>query len=212
MKTKTLIIDYGTGNLLSLKRALEHVGAEVIISDNHRKIDDASHIILPGVGAFKKAVDVLKEKKLDEIIKKVVEKKRNFLGICLGMQLLLKKSYEHGVTKGLGIFDGEVKSIKTLKNSIDIKIPNIGWYNLQPEYEKKQFNIFKDLNDKDNFYFVHSFLSDVKKNNEKNFSIKYFNINIPAIISKNNIFGFQFHPEKSGKSGLKLLKNFTNLK
>ena len=85
MKTKTLIIDYGTGNLLSLKRALEHVGAEVIISDNHRKIDDASHIILPGVGAFKKAVDVLKEKKLDEIIKKVVEKKRNFLGICLAI-------------------------------------------------------------------------------------------------------------------------------
>ena len=211
MKTKTLIIDYGIGNLLSLTRALEYVGSEVIISDDHRKIFDASHIILPGVGAFKKAVEVLKEKKLDEIIQKTLEKKRNFLGICLGMQILLKKSYEHGETKGLGIFDGEVKSIKTFKNPIDIKIPNIGWYNLIPEYEKKEFNIFKNLNDKDNFYFVHSFLTDIKNSNEKNFSIQYSNIKIPAIISKNKIFGFQFHPEKSGKAGLKLLKNFTNL-
>ncbi len=211
MKTKTLIIDYGVGNLLSLTRALEHVGSEVVVSDDHRKIDEASHVILPGIGAFKKAVELLKKKKLNDAIRKIVEKKKNFLGICLGMQLLLNKSYEHGESEGLGIFDGEVKSIKALKNSIDIKVPNIGWYNLQLEHEKKQFNIFNNLNEKDNFYFVHSFLSDIKNDNEKNFSIQYSNLSIPAIISKNNIFGFQFHPEKSGKSGLKLLKNFINL-
>ncbi len=211
MKTKTLIIDYGVGNLLSLTRALEHVGSEVIVSDDHKKIDEASHVILPGIGAFKKAVELLKNKKLDETIKKIIEKKKNFLGICLGMQLLLNKSYEHGESEGLGIFDGDVKSIKAFKNSIDIKVPNIGWYNLQLEYEKKQFNIFKNINNKDNFYFVHSFMSDVKNDEEKNFSIQYSNLSIPAIISKNNVFGFQFHPEKSGKSGLKLLKNFTNL-
>ena len=211
MKTKTLIIDYGVGNLLSLTRALEHVGSEVIVSDDHKKIDEASHVILPGIGAFKKAVELLKNKKLDETIKKIIEKKKNFLGICLGMQLLLNKSYEHGESEGLGIFDGDVKSIKAFKNSIDIKVPNIGWYNLQLEYEKKQINKIKNINNKDNFYFVHSFMSDVKNDEEKNFSIQYSNLSIPAIISKNNVFGFQFHPEKSGKSGLKLLKNFTNL-
>lgn len=212
MNAKTLIIDYGLGNIMSLSRALEHVGSNVIISNNIKKINEASHIILLGVGAYKEGMRLLREKNLDELIYTALEKKKNFLGICLGMQLLLNKSYENGENKGLGVIDGEVKPIKSYKDKFKIKSPNIGWYNLEKVSQKKNFNIFQNIKDTDNFYFVHSFYCDVKKNSEKIFLIKYANKRIPAIISKDNIFGFQFHPEKSGESGLKLLKNFINLK
>ena len=215
MKKKVVIVDYGIGNILSLKMAFNEIDLEVVYSKDEKEILDSKYIILPGVGAFKKAMDKIKVYKIDQILKQSVKNKSLILGICLGAQLLFSKSNEFGETYGLGLIDGEVKSISEEKNFKvnDTKLPHIGWseINKEKDLKKNQKSLLDNITDEDNFYFVHSYICHVKNNFNKIAMTNYGNLSIPAIVGSENIFGCQFHPEKSGKSGLKLLKNFTNL-
>jgi imidazole glycerol-phosphate synthase subunit HisH len=212
MKKKLVLINYGVGNILSIKNAFNHLEHEIKLSSDKSEIEDASHLILPGVGSFPAAMQKLGTMNLLETIRKVSENKKTFiLGICLGMQLFFERSFEFKETIGLKILKGDVKLLNDQKNRKDIKLPNIGWKKLI--IDKKNKNpIVKNITVKDYFYFVHTFaafntngLSNITNSN-------YYNINFPAIIQKDNIFGCQFHPEKSANSGLKILQNFINLK
>ena len=213
MKKKVTVIDYGLGNLLSIKRAFEEINAEVIISNDKKKIINSSYLVLPGVGAFHTAMGLINNIDLVDTINEVVNKNIPFLGVCLGAQLILTKSEEFKISKGLNLIEGEVISIKNLKKkNTKIKIPHIGWKNIIPHNEENKKDILLNgLNKKDYFYFVHSYI--VKPKNKKIILCKTIDkdIFIPAIIKKKNLYGCQFHPEKSGKSGLKILRNFLKL-
>ncbi len=214
MKKKVCIIDYGSGNLLSIKRAFEEVGAEIIITNDQKKILKSSHVVLPGVGAFKNAMTSINKLNLTEPIHELLGKNIPLLGICLGAQLFLSESEEFGRSKGLNLIEGKVRSIKKIfsKNK-NLKVPHIGWCQLESHQNKidNEDVIFRGLNSDDHFYFVHSFMMKPAKDDIILYNTRYDNLNITAIIGKNNLYGFQFHPEKSGKSGLKLLSNFLNL-
>ena len=207
---KIIIIDYQCGNLLSLHRAIESIGYTAELTHDSKKILNATHLILPGVGAFGHAIDKLDKFNLKDTIRSFAFSKKPLLGICLGMQLLFSKSYEFGIYLGLDIIEGEVVKLNSSENKI--KIPHIGWSEIFPiNLNNNCSKLFsKDLHGK-NFYFVHSYIGKTKDPNKTNFITKYFDISIPAIVSKDNIFGCQFHPEKSGRNGLVLLKNFCNL-
>lgn len=203
---KIVIIDYGVGNLLSLSRAIEQLGENVIITKNKNVILSATHIILPGVGAFPEAMSKIKKYKLIQILNAAKKKNIFILGICLGMQILMNVGYEFKKTRGLGLIEGSVLSISKLVRTNQVKLPNIGWYPIV----KKKNKILKNIKIKDSFYFLHSYMVSIKKNN----LLAYYLLNkkkIPAIINKYNIYGCQFHPEKSGQNGLKFLGNFINL-
>ena len=212
-KKSISIIDYGVGNILSLKNSLEYLGASVLLTNKREEILQSTHIILPGVGAFSNAMNLVNELKLKDILYTASKKNIYLLGICLGMQLLLSESEEFGLTKRLNLIPGKVKSIKNFsKKNLDIKLPHIGWNKIfRSNAYKKEIPILKNLSMDDHFYFVHSYMSVTTDENNHLFSTSYSGINIPAIIGNKNIFGFQFHPEKSSTAGLKLLKNFINL-
>ena len=195
-----VIIDYGMGNLSSVKNALEQIGVQSIISNDPKVIEQAKGLILPGVGAFKEAMDNLNNLGLVDIIKEQASKKP-FLGICLGMQLLFEQGFEVEKTKGLGLLKGNV----ILMEDETIKIPHIGFNKLEINKENSLI--------KDNMfvYFVHSYYeSDIDENNLIAYST-YGNLKIPAIVSYDNVIGCQFHPEKSGTDGLYILKKFKEL-
>tara|TARA_B100001741_G_C16543467_1_gene595529 strand:+ start:1118 stop:1768 length:651 start_codon:yes stop_codon:yes gene_type:complete len=212
-KANVTVIDYGTGNLLSLKRAFEHVGAKVNITNDHKLILNSSRVVLPGVGAYGKAMDALKDLNLTESIISVAKKEIPFLGICLGMQLLLSESEEFGFNKGLNLIEGKVKSIRNVIKKNNVKLPHIGWNTLKKIEKIKldEKNLLYNYNEKDSFYFIHSFASFPKNLNHRLFDTVYESIDLPAIIGYKNIYGFQFHPEKSGKTGLKLLEKFLKI-
>ena len=213
-KKKITVIDYGVGNLLSLKRAFEKIDADVIITNNYREIINSSSVVLPGVGAFENAMKAIKNLNLIEPIKIIAEKGVPLLGICLGAQLLLSKSEEFGIAKGIDIIKGEVKNIKTYNlNKQKIIIPHIGWGNIISKHitENKKNKLFTNITDKDFFYFVHSFVCKPYEKKNILYETSYGEINLTAIHGNKNVYGFQFHPEKSGLSGLKLLKNFVLL-
>ncbi len=213
MNKRVTIIDYGVGNLLSLKMSLEHLGADVIITRDKNLILNSSHIILPGVGAFSKAMNLIKKYKINEYLFESKKKGSYILGICLGMQLLMTSSEEFGFTKGLNFIEGEVKSITKQKNyNEDVKIPNIGWFNLIKKNKSSKETIMTNISENDSFYFVHSYVCNARDEECLKFYSEYSNIEVTAIIKKKNIIGCQFHPEKSGKAGLKLLGNFLSLK
>ena len=205
------IIDYGVGNLLSLKMSIEFLGAKALITNDEKLILSSSHVILPGVGAFSKAMDLIKNLHLDKILSNAKNNGCKILGICLGMQLLMNESEEFGINEGLKFINGKVISIQNDKKfNDDIKIPNIGWFNLQKKNTiNHQFLNCIDKND--TFYFVHSFKVRPEQKDVCAFNINYNGVEIPAVIMKDNILGVQFHPEKSGASGLKLIKNFMEL-
>ena len=209
-----LIIDYGSGNIKSVynsvKKTLHYFNkfSEVKVSNNLSEIEKADKIILPGVGSFDQCMNrIRKIKDLVETLKnQVITKKKPFLGICVGMQILANYGYENQKTKGLSWINGEVKSLKNFTDhSQNLKIPHMGWNNLS--VNSKTSNLLHNVTEEDQFYFVHSYFFDIK--NKKNIicNTKY-GIAIPAIINDDNIFGFQFHPEKSLKHGARLLKNF----
>lgn len=202
---KITIIDYGCGNLLSIKRAVEKVGFEANVSRNLRDLKESTHLILPGVGAFGNAINSLNKLNLIEVIKDHSSKKKPLLGICLGMQLLLSSSKEFGFFKGLDIIEGTVEKITSSKKN-KIKIPHIGWNTLIFKNEKNNLNIDK----KSSFYFIHSYIAKVKKKSSIIAYADFEDIKIPAIIQENKVLGVQFHPEKSSFSGLKLLRQFCN--
>lgn len=195
------IIDYGMGNVASVQKALNFLKIESIITNNHQLISNAEYIILPGVGSFKKGMMNLKEKELDTLLtEEVIRKKKKFLGICLGMQLLIENGTEPVNTKGLGWIKGTVKKFDVP----GLRIPHMGWNNITVLNEK----FYKDLSDFD-FYFIHSYHMVPEDRSVISATVNYGG-DVVASIQKDNIFATQFHPEKSQIAGLMVLKSFFN--
>ena len=206
-----VVIDYGVGNLLSVKRGLENCGAKAIITSKPEDIINATKIILPGVGAFKNAMQSLESLGLVKVIQEVANRKIDLLGICLGMQLLLDESDEFGLTKGLGLIPGRVVAIPSKNNEgIINKIPHIGWSKLINPEENSDWNegILKTVETGDSSYFIHSYMALTNNNKYTIAYCLYGSEKIPAVIQHNRIIGCQFHPEKSGEVGLKILREF----
>ena len=197
-----VIIDYGVGNLFSLKSSLNSIGAECVISSEPEAIKCADKIILPGVGAFADAAMKLKKSGLDVILKEEAAKGKPIFGICLGMQLLFERSYEYGEHEGLGLLQGSVVGMEGIL-SAELKIPHIGWNSLH--FEKKH-PLLKYINEGDFVYFVHSFFATDCR--QSLLTSTEYGKSITASVVYKNVAGTQFHPEKSGEVGLKILKAF----
>lgn len=211
MKINPVIVDYGVGNLHSLKKAIEYAGFTPTISNRLEEISRATHIFLPGVGSFYKASETLKQMKLFNFLKDFDYENKKIIGICLGMQLLFDSSNEDNFSEGLSLIKGKIEKIKFMNtnNNKVFKIPNIGWFKLKYNNNYLSEKIIKNLNfNSDKFYFVHSYHAT---NFDPKCLIAYINYNdviVPAIVKKGNIYGMQFHPEKSRIAGIKLIKNF----
>lgn len=208
---EVIVIDYGAGNLLSVQRGLEYCGAKVIVTAEPQKILSAKRVVLPGVGAFANAMMALNSLGLVTVIQELSDRKTPLLGICLGMQLLLDESDEFGVTKGLGLIPGRVIAVPDLTLSGESqKIPHIGWSALQPSNKDLgwQNTLLKDNNQGDAAYFVHSFMADPNDASHRIADCLYGGHKISAMIGRDHIVGCQFHPEKSGEVGLKILRRF----
>jgi glutamine amidotransferase len=195
------IIDYGAGNLFSVKNAFDYIGEKSFITNNISEIQKADSIVLPGVGAFPNAMEMLCKVNLLDTLKNQA-KVKPFLGICLGMQMLFEKGYEFEDTNGLGLINGEIKKIE----SGNLKIPHIGWNEL--EINRKSV-LLEGINQNDCVYFVHSFCAYTDDENVSAYCD--YGMKIPALVENGNVFGAQFHPEKSGEVGLRILKNFGGL-
>ncbi len=197
------IIDYGVGNLFSLISSFNAIGVEAVVTSDKKVIAKADKIILPGVGAFGDASKKLKDSGLDKVVKEMVNIGKPLLGVCLGMQMLFERSYEYGEYEGLGLLKGEVVAFDLPKN---YKIPHIGWNAL--EFKKKS-PILKYINENDCVYFVHSYHAI---NCESSLiATTEYGTEVTAIVGSGNVFGCQFHPEKSGDVGLKILKAFSEI-
>ena len=196
------IVDYGVGNLFSLKSSFAAIGADAIVTSSADAIRNADKIVLPGVGAFSAAVEKLEESGLYPVVLDEARKGKPFLGICLGMQMLFERSFEDGVYDGLSLLSGEVRPIKEVIPA-DYKIPHIGWNALR---FVKDCPLFKYIKEGDFVYFVHSFYA--ANCEESVAAVADYGAPLTACVQKGNIFGCQFHPEKSGEVGLKMLKAF----
>lgn len=197
-----VIIDYGMGNLRSVSKAINFLGYSTIITENANEIDSADAIILPGVGAFGQAMKNLSSLHIiPSLTENVIIKKKPFLGICLGMQLIALDSTEMGNNKGLGWLDAKVEAI----NADNITLPHVGWNDIKIV---RQVPLFHKLNDKSNFYFDHTYHFICDESYVSSYT--FYGINIVSSIQKDNIFATQFHPEKSQTLGLKLIRNFLN--
>lgn len=194
------IIDYGAGNLQSVKKALDYIGAESIITSDAKIIESSSHVILPGVGSFEDAVNSINSSGLREVIIKSA-KEKHFFGICLGLQLLFERSEESPNAEGLGILKGEVVKIPSDKG---LKVPHIGWNSIDVLNDE---GIFKDIPQSSYFYFVHSYYIKCDDKDVVSAMTRY-GLPIECAVKKGNLSAVQFHPEKSGEVGLQLLKNF----
>ncbi len=196
------IIDYGMGNLRSVQKALEHGGAQTQITDDAAKISNADKIVLPGVGAIRPAMEKLKQLDLVAVIKDAIYQNKPFLGICLGLQLLFEKTFEDGEGEALGILSGKVTRFNHLK------VPQMGWN--QIAITQKDCPLFKGIPDKSDVYFCHSYFVQPSEKGltatETDYGLKY-----TSAIARDNLFGVQFHPEKSQTVGLKILENFVKL-
>ena len=199
------IIDYGVGNLFSIKSSLDTMGIESVVTNSKEEITASDKIILPGVGAFRDACAKLKESGLDTLIKEEAKKGKPILGICLGMQLLFEKSYEYGEYEGLGLIKGEIRPIADVIGE-GLSIPHIGW---NPLIMKKESPIFKDVKEGECVYFVHSYYG--ANCEESVTATAEYGSELTASVQKENVYGCQFHPEKSGKTGLNILKAFAQL-
>ena len=201
----TAIIDYGVGNLFSLSRSLEFLGLDSVITSDKNVIRGADRVILPGVGAFEDAAKKLKEYGLFDEVKDIAKSGKPLLGICLGMQLLFDKSYEFGEHEGLGLIPGEVCP---LRGDIpdDLKVPHIGWNSLKL---LKDSPLFKYSKEGDYVYYVHSFYA--KSCLESTIATSEYGVQVTGAVQKDNVYGTQFHPEKSGEAGLRMLRAFAEL-
>ncbi|MCS7242401.1 imidazole glycerol phosphate synthase subunit HisH [Candidatus Caldatribacterium sp.] len=198
------LVDYGMGNIRSVLKAFEAVGAEIFIARTPEEIKKAKAIVLPGVGAFKDCMNNLKNYGLITSIKEDILKGKPYLGICLGMQILFSESEEFGHTEGLNIFSGKVVRFNLPK---DYKIPHMGWNSLKIKSKTK---ILNGIPDNSFFYFVHSYYV-VPEDEKIVTAVTEYGIDFTSMVTYENIFATQFHPEKSQKVGLKLIKNFTEL-
>ena len=202
------IIDYGVGNLFSLKSSFAAIGAEAVVTGDVQVIRAAEKIVLPGVGAFSDAAEKLRKTGLDRVIKEEVEKGKPLLGICLGMQLLFDKSYEYGVHKGLGLIPGKIMPLAD-KLSGDYKIPHIGWNALKFAEGKEKSKLYKYVNEGDCVYFVHSYYG--AECGESVSATAEYGFDVTASVERGNVYGTQFHPEKSGEVGLSILRAFCEI-
>jgi len=211
MNDKVIIIDYGLGNLLSVARAFKYCGADPVVTDSPCIIKNAERVVLPGVGAFSVGMNELKSRNLIDSLHEFISKERPFLGICLGMQMMLENSEEFGFHKGLGFIPGVVKAIPKINiNGHPHKIPHIGWNNLiyLPESNSWENTILNNIQINSAVYFVHSFMAIPNENKFRLADCNYNGIRISAVIKKGALYGCQFHPEKSGETGLKIIKEF----
>ncbi|MDD5455090.1 MAG: imidazole glycerol phosphate synthase subunit HisH [Candidatus Ratteibacteria bacterium] len=202
------VIDYGLGNLRSVSKALESVGAKVKVADKAKDILSAEAIVLPGVGAFRKGMENLGKSEIIPALLESIKNNKPFLGICLGLQLLFTESEEHGICKGLDIIKGNVK-----KFSANVKIPHMGWNDIRKqktENREQKTDILKDIPDNSYFYFDHSYYVEPEDKDTVIATTEYGKEFVSAI-NKDNVWGVQFHPEKSSDLGLKILKNFIEL-
>lgn len=200
------IIDYGVGNLFSLNSSFHAIGAEVVVTADPEVIRSADRIVLPGVGAFADAAEKLCKSGLDQTILKEVEEGKPLLGICLGMQMLFEKSYEYGEHNGLGLIPGVVRPIRDVIPN-DLKIPHIGWNPLHIRQPKDE--LFRYVKENDCVYFVHSFYA--AECDPYVIATAEYGSELTAAVRNQNVWGAQFHPEKSGKVGLAMLKAFCEI-
>ena len=199
------IIDYGVGNLFSLKSSLAEIGAEAVVTSDEKVIAECDRIILPGVGAFEDAARKLRESGMAEVVKKEAAAGKPLLGICLGMQLMFDKGYEYGEHEGLGLIHGNVRPIADVIPE-GYKIPHIGWNLLK--FTKKS-PLFKYIKEGDYVYFVHSYYA--ADCDESVIATTEYGADLTAAAANGNVYGCQFHREKSGKVGMKILKAFVEL-
>ena len=205
------VIDYGVGNLLSVQRGFEKCGAEVRLDSDPRSILTAKRVVLPGVGAFANGMAALKNYGLIQVIQEIAKRNTPLLGICLGMELLFQESSEFGTTRGLGLIPGFVTSIPRMtKESAQLKIPHIGWNSIHPSHKgtKWKDSILSKNEVGDSMYFVHSFMAVPAEEENRLADCYYGGHSISSVVTKDNITGCQFHPEKSGEVGLKVLQGF----
>lgn len=195
------IIDYGMGNLKSVSNALEFLGVDHFISDDYQKLSTADKLILPGVGAFKDAIELIREKGFDRLLSETKNQGKHILGICLGMQLLFDTSTEFGLHKGLGLIKGDIVLF-----DIDLKVPHMGWNKLNI---KKETPLFVGLPENSYVYFVHSYHLETEEDVVS--ATTYYGKEVQIAAQEHPVYGLQFHPEKSGDVGLKILKNFVDL-
>lgn len=196
------IIDYGVGNLFSLRSSFKRIGAEAVVTADKRVIANAQKLILPGVGAFADAAKQLAQTGLGDVLKDEVKKGKLVMGICLGMQMLFERSFEYGVHEGLGLLKGEVAPIKGFVDD-SLKIPHIGWNGLH--FEREHF-LFKHVKEGDCAYFVHSYHAVGCE--DSLLATTEYDKQLTAAVGKDNVLGCQFHPEKSGEVGLNILRAF----
>ncbi len=192
------IIDYGMGNLRSVQKAFEYLGMEAVITEEIEVMQKADKVVLPGVGAFKDAMETIRKKGIDSFLWETVKQQKPLLGICLGMQMFFEKSYEYGEHKGLGILQGEIKRLPD-----GVKVPHMGWNSLDI---KKKMPLFEGLSQESYVYFVHSYYLQTEADIVS--ATTYYGKEIQVAAQKDKVFALQFHPEKSGEVGLKILKNF----
>ena len=199
------IVDYGVGNLFSLISSLRCIGAESVVTADEAILRSADKILLPGVGAFEDAARKLRESGLADLLKELAGQGKPLLGICLGMQMLFEKSYEYGEHEGLGLIPGSVKPIRDVIPA-DYKIPHIGWNGL---HFRKENPLFKYVKEGDCVYFVHSFYA--ADCDDSVVATSEYGAELTAAVARDNVYGCQFHPEKSGNMGLAILKAFNEL-
>lgn len=208
MKT-VAIIDYGMGNLHSAKKAVEHVapGTTVLVTDDSARIREADRVILPGVGAIRDCMAEIRRLGIDTLVREVSQD-RPFLGICVGMQALMARSEENGGVDCIGLFPSEVRYFgeNLTENGERLKVPHMGWNEV---YQTIEHPLWHNIADGDRFYFVHSYYAEAKGNAEIS-GRSHYGVDLAATVAKDNIFAAQFHPEKSARAGLQLLKNFTD--
>lgn len=201
------VIDYGMGNLKSVQKALRILGAEVKIISNREKLSSADKAVLPGVGAFRDAMEGIEERGLRRAICDFIKSGKPYLGICMGFQILFEESEEGGTNKGLGIFKGRVKRFP---ESLGLKIPHMGWNELNFRKDWQNCPMLKSTRDKSYFYFVHSYYVEPEDKDPVVCTTDY-GIKFAAMLWKDNVYAVQFHPEKSQEAGLRMLKHFVDL-
>lgn len=201
------IVDYGVGNLFSLRCSLEYIGASCVVTGDEKALASADRIILPGVGAFGDAAEKLRKNNLDKVLVALANRGKPLLGICLGMQLLFKQGHEYGTHKGLGLLQGDVVSLLPYLKDDTCRVPQIGWNGL--DFENAACPLLEDVQSGDAVYYVHSYF--VPRGTVTAAWSGYGKAEVSGVVWQNNVYGTQFHPEKSGEVGLKILKAFCGI-